>query len=279
MRQVLLPSVQALAVAVALSGCGTFKTGSASYGGSASSTPEPVKAPVAPAPVETTTSTVAPQPAVRTAPKVEAKPTGKTASTTPRKVHHKTAKPKPKVAVVEKKTVIHAEAKPAPPLKPVTTKTVPATSTKTAPLRLTADELPFTQGDWTLERNWDNQHPGVCRLVSKHLTMEDGYDKTAVWAEILPDRIAIHTGSNIDLSYKGIGIQFDDSALVPVKGLLGDNGVNIPGQFDSAVADAQRLVVHLGFWPTWPKTHLQQADIPLGGARSLMPSFRNCKNL
>ncbi len=279
MRQVLLPSAQVLAVAVALSGCSTFKAGSASYGSNAASPPEPAKAPVTTAPVEKSTSTVAPQPAARTAQKGETKPASTTASTSPRKVHHKTAKPKPKVAEVEKKTVIHAQTKPAPPLQPVTTKTAPATSTKSAPLRLTADELPFTQGDWTLERNWDNRHPGVCRLVSKHLTMEDGYDKTAVWAEILPDRIAIHTGSNIDLSYKGIGIQFDDSALVPVKGLIGDNGINIPGHFDSAVADAQTLVVHLGFWPTWPKTQLQQADIPLGGARALMPSFRDCKNL
>lgn len=192
----------------------------------------------------------------------------------PRVVRHKPR--------VKHKVVVHAAPKPKPvethPAEP-TVAPAPVKPEAAAPLMLTADKLPYTAGDWTLELNWDNQHPGECRLVSKHLTMNDGYDNTAVWADMRSDHMDIHTGSNIDLSYQGTGIQFDDAALVPVKGLVGETGVDVPGHFSDPMAHAKKLVIHLGFWPTWPKTQTQQVQIPLDGAGVLMPSFLNCKQL
>jgi hypothetical protein len=279
----------ALVVAGALlSGCGTFigqptsKPTQTPYG-----TPQPTatpstQAPSVPAPSTTVSpqkpvpeAVEAPQPA-KPAEALAEKPPAKTVSTAPKKVHHRPHK--------QEKAVTHAAPKPAsvkakPALAPAPKQVTlaPTTPTQPAPLMLTADKLPYTVGNWTLEQNWDNQHPGVCRLVSKHQKMDDGYDKTDIWTEILPDRIEVHTGSNIDLSYQGIGIQFDDSALVPVKGLVGKMGVDVPGHFSDQVAGAKNMVIHLGFWPTWPKTQLQQVQIPLEGAGVLMPSLLDCK--
>lgn len=155
----------------------------------------------------------------------------------------------------------------------------PPLSTTPAPLELTAAQLPFTRGNWTLQRNWDNQHPGICRLVSKHQSMEDGYDKTVVWAEVRASRIEILTRSNIDLSYRGIGIQFDDDPPHPIARLVGKTGVMVVGNFSHQLGTAQALKVHLGFWPTWPKTRLQEVTIPLGPVHAIIPAFLDCKHL
>lgn len=188
----------------------------------------------------------------------------------------------PPVAATSRSVATRPEPLPPAPA-PTTSPTVPAASTPAAPtgapLRLSADKLPYTVGDWTLERNWDNKHPGVCRLVSKRQTMDDGYDRTSIWAEIRAAGIDIHTGSNIDLSYQGSGIQLDDSVLHPVTRLVGRKGVEVSGDFADQLVSANSLSVHLGFWPTWPKTRLQQARIPMDGISALMPSFLNCKQL
>ena len=294
-----------LAAVAVFGGCAALKGGGKGFAGGmgyGSTTPA---GPAPPTPVAPKTPVAAPatlQPREKTPAKpvspvpvetVETKANIKTKTRTPeakkpdsgiRAAHRKTRSRPEKVAVTR--------ASPKPSRKPVSRKSPvakkppivasspsPPLSATPAPLELTAAQLPFTRGNWTLQRNWDNLHPGVCRLVSKRQTMDDGYDKTAVWAEIRASQIAILTRSNIDLSYQGTGIQFDDSPAHPIGQLVGKTGVMVAGDFSHQLGSAQALKVHLGFWPTWPKTRLQEVSIPLGPVHALIPAFLDCKHL
>ncbi|WP_020409225.1 hypothetical protein [Hahella ganghwensis] len=144
---------------------------------------------------------------------------------------------------------------------------------------ITAADLPYRFGTWTLERNWDNQHPDTCRLVSSNLKINDGYDMTNFQAEVRKDEINIYTGSNIDLTYENSGIQIDALSLVPYSNLIGDSSATVKGDFTGMLANAGELRVSVGFWPTWPKTETQQLVLPLEEMRVAIPALLNCNNL
>ncbi|OZG73296.1 hypothetical protein BTA51_12545 [Hahella sp. CCB-MM4] len=144
---------------------------------------------------------------------------------------------------------------------------------------ITGEDLPYDFGTWTLERNWDNQHPDTCRLVSSMHKISDGYELTNIRAEVLLDGINIYTGSNIDLTYENSGIQIDSLSLVPYSGLIGESNATVQGDFTEMLANAGEMTVNLGFWPTWPKTETQQLVLPLEDMRLAIPAMLNCKNL
>ena len=144
-------------------------------------------------------------------------------------------------------------------------------------LNLTLDQLPYSIGGWVLERNWDNQHPEICRLRSERQTLDDGYDTTYLWAEILPNEINIYTGSNIDLTYEGSGLQIGAGTVQPFSGFLSETAVTIAGDFNTELEKSDTLTVFMGFWPTWPKTETRKVNLSTGSLPQAMLAFKQCQ--
>lgn len=144
-------------------------------------------------------------------------------------------------------------------------------------LKLSADKLPYSFGNWTLERNWDNQHPQTCRLRSARMPVNDGYDTSWLWAEILPDELNFHTGSNIDLSYEGSGVQFDNGATQPFSGFISESAVRLAGDYSATLKSSASLTVYLGFWPTWPKTETRKVDLSTRSLLQAITAFEDCQ--
>jgi len=144
-------------------------------------------------------------------------------------------------------------------------------------LQLSADKLPYSFGNWTLERNWDNQHPQTCRLRSARIPVNDGYDTSWLWAEILPDGLNFYTGSNIDLSYEGSGVQFDSGATQPFSGVISASAVRLAGNYSATLKSSASLTVYLGFWPTWPKTQTRKIDLSTGNLLQAVTAFEECQ--
>lgn len=144
-------------------------------------------------------------------------------------------------------------------------------------INLTLDMLPYEFDGWVLEHNWDNQHPQTCRLRSARTAINDGYESTYLWAEILPKEINIYTGSNIDLTYDGAGLQIGDNPLQSFSGFLNETSVSLAGDHSTTLRLASELTVSLGFWPTWPKTETQQVVLSSAGLAEAMPVFKACQ--
>ena len=144
-------------------------------------------------------------------------------------------------------------------------------------INLSIDMLPHRFGSWTLEHNWDNQHPHKCRLRSEKTAVNDGYDNTWLWAEILPDEINIYTGSNIDLEYEGSGLQFGSNPVQSFTGFLTETSVNMAGDHRRSLRNAESLTVYLGFWPTWPKTDIRRVVLPAQELVQALPVFDACQ--
>lgn len=139
--------------------------------------------------------------------------------------------------------------------------------------------LPYRFGNWTLEKNWDNQHPDTCRLISEKIVFNDGYDTSDLRVDVQVSALTIYTGSNIDLSYENSGLQLGSSALIPFSGLKGTNNVVINGDFSARLLDVDSMTVKLGFWPTWPVTQTQQIQIPLSDFPAAVSALLDCKTL
>ncbi len=147
------------------------------------------------------------------------------------------------------------------------------------PLKLTLDLLPYAFSGWTLEHNWDNQHPDTCRLRSDKISINDGYETSYLWAEVLPDQIKLHTGSHIDLEYEGSGVQFGFKPAVPFSGLVTETAVQVKGDFVTQLATTSTMTVYIGFWPTWPKTETQKVSLSLDAMTQAVPAFEQCLKL
>ena len=268
--------------------------------GNSKTTPKPVTA--------TTKATTTTTPPVKKTTVEKAKPAEKTKTTekTQAVVKQSPAKPAPvvdKAPVVKATKVDTAKAAPAKvEMTPVVTPEtkapadevqlalaepapqnpeIPAAEEVAGPsaLAITAADLPYSFGVWTLERNWDNQHPDTCRLISDKFPLSDGYEDTTLRAEVLLDAINIYTGSHIDLSYENSGIQIGDAELVPYSGLMGETNATVEGGFTDQLALAGEMTVNMGFWPTWPKTETQQVVIPLPDMNMALAAMFTCKNL
>ncbi len=245
--------------------------------------PTPAKAtPVKQKPVEKAKTVEKSKPVTKTQ-AVEKKPTAaKAAKSTSQAAVKTSPAAKTKPVKVEKKTareevqIALAEPVPQNPALPSAEEMAAETSSMPA---ITAADLPYSFGVWTLERNWDNQHPDTCRLITSKLSLSDGYEDTTLRAEVLLDAINIYTGSHIDLTYENSGIQIGDTALLPYSQLKGETNATVEGEYISQLASAGEMTVNMGFWPTWPKTETQQVVIPLQDMNRALAALLACKNL
>ncbi|MDN5851060.1 MAG: hypothetical protein L0H63_15740 [Nitrococcus sp.] len=131
---------------------------------------------------------------------------------------------------------------------------------------------------WTLDRQRDVVDGATrCVLLSPEFSMFDGYYPAKVWLRVNTVRAWVKTDSNIDTSYPRQGLRVDGGELAPFAEELTDEQT---AYTDALVlrrlADGHTLTVTLGFWPTWPKTKTQTANIDLAGSANAYAALQAC---
>lgn len=136
---------------------------------------------------------------------------------------------------------------------------------------------------WHIERGSDpHAGDGTCLLVSRPMTMADGYGPASVQLIFGARALRVVTDSNIDSSYPDQGLVIDDGPLI---------GPDAPFPLDARSALFEQRVediteqfrrgyvarLHLGFWPTWPVTQTQTLDISLTGFSRAHDDLLSCR--
>lgn len=136
---------------------------------------------------------------------------------------------------------------------------------------------------WSLASS-DAPTDDTCQLITPKLTINDGQGDTTVWLEMNQSTLTVKTGSNLDTSFKDVGLQVDQEGFIPFDEIQNETDV----VFSKSIAkitqqfiEGQSVQISLRFWPTWPATGVKTATFSLigftkvhqaGGCKPVMPS-------
>ncbi len=183
----------------------------------------------------------------------------------PGKTEVKPVKPAPE-PVITQLPVVTEQPLPAPV----------APAVESIPVAL--DKMPIKIHDqWVVDSNESH-----CILKSIPVQMDDGQGGTRVTFWLTPGLLQFKTNSDIDLSYRGIGIQVDGGRSFVLESVEHRTNPQIMKQRQAlldSMQNGQSLRLTLGFWPTWPATHTYEVTIPLTSFGTAFKTWETCNQL
>jgi len=121
---------------------------------------------------------------------------------------------------------------------------------------------------------------GACVLESNKIYFYDGYDDASLKFRLLNDKLYLLTRSNIDISFKDIGMQVGANSLVRADRVVNDQTVvirkNLP-KLLSQLRKSKTAKIQLRFWPTYPATQTYSEHIKLDGFQQAYQAYKACK--
>lgn len=151
----------------------------------------------------------------------------------------------------------------------------------------TLDQLPHALSDgWTLDvAAAPGQSAKQCLLTQVQGGVFDGYEETTVTVSIDLNNIWVSSRSNLDLTYPDTGLEVLDSADAGLfKRAFKSIGLESTAVVDMTggallPANASKLVVKMGFWPTWPVTETRIIAYPIENPQTLVSMLEDCASL
>lgn len=120
---------------------------------------------------------------------------------------------------------------------------------------------------------------GKCVLESNKLDFFDGYDNTGLKFRIMDDELYLLTRSNIDMSFKDVGVQVGANQIILADKVVDDQNVLIKKElpaFITQLRKKQEARIQLRFWPTYPATQTYSEDIKMDGFLSAYAEYQEC---
>ncbi len=124
------------------------------------------------------------------------------------------------------------------------------------------------------------KYDGACVLESNKIYFYDGHDNTGLKLRLLNNELHLVTKSNIDISYKDIGIQVGGNSLVHADSVVNDQTVLIKKGLPQLLGQLRKsdmAKVQLRFWPTYPATQTYTENIALAGFNEAYQEYKSCK--
>lgn len=137
---------------------------------------------------------------------------------------------------------------------------------------------------WSLDLAQAGSSKSHCVLQSQPQTLDDGQGKTTFKMMLDEAKIRFQTASNIDLSYPNTGIVITGKTTqhIALDGIEKETTAviqkNLPAVL-SALRNAQRMDVYLGFWPTWPMTETKRISITMNNFAQAEAALAACNKL
>ncbi len=124
------------------------------------------------------------------------------------------------------------------------------------------------------------KYDGACVLESNKVYFYDGHDNTGLKLRLLNGGLYLVTKSNIDISFKDIGIKVGKNALVHADRVVDDQTVLIEKQLPQLLSQLDKndeAKIQLRFWPTYPATQTYSENIRLSGFKEAYQEYKSCK--
>ena len=121
---------------------------------------------------------------------------------------------------------------------------------------------------------------GGCALESSPESLPDGYQTITARIRVDGKTVSVSSPSQLDPSFKDIGIAVDEDAIVPMDRLADPRTVVFDSRYDMLVEQFKRGLrarVQLRFWPTWPATGTHSVAFSLIGFTRAHAGLGECK--
>jgi hypothetical protein len=139
--------------------------------------------------------------------------------------------------------------------------------------------IPMTiNADWKI---WNP--PGIskgCVLETEDARMSDGYSETKVKLRLMTDSLLIKTNSNVDLSFKDVGLRIDYHDFIAADDIVDEKNVIFRSDLDKIIAQfikGLRVTLYMRYWPTYPATDNYQTNFSLLGFTKAYNEYLSCK--
>ncbi|ABC27791.1 hypothetical protein HCH_00900 [Hahella chejuensis KCTC 2396] len=182
------------------------------------------------------------------------------------------------LSAVKDKTNEHAtkeDNEEAGSLKAVEVKAQPASikrSTTTAALSQNIGSF----GIWTLERNWDGEHPDRCRLSTPTRQVEIGDHTSQIWLSLEPGRFVVYASSDIFLKKRGVGLRLDQSKLMSFSQQDYPTRSLVLSDITDEIEKSKMLHVYLVLGEQ--KSSLSHQEFSLQDMRKAIPALKRCNS-
>jgi hypothetical protein len=132
--------------------------------------------------------------------------------------------------------------------------------------------------DWKVWNPPGNQKG--CVLETENARMSDGYSETKVKLRLTADVLLIKTNSNIDLSFKDVGLKVDRNDFIAADDVMDEKNVVFRSELATIVEQfikGLRVTLQIRYWPTYPATNNYQTDFSLLGFTNAYQEYKSCQ--
>jgi len=190
------------------------------------------------------------------------------------KIAKKTEEAKPVVVPAKTVEVKKAVAKVVKPPKPAPKKKPKKRSGAAKPLKVGLKDLPVNYDIWVLK---NGETPLTKGLVISTPTWEMGKEGyvSQIWLTLMEDKILVNSSSDIATAAGDLGVRIDSGALIPFTRIAEHKIGVIEGEWFDKLAAADKLQVHLGFFPgKKPKSKVFVSETSLSNLDRLVLTHR-----
>jgi len=121
---------------------------------------------------------------------------------------------------------------------------------------------------------------GNCVLESNKIDFYDGYDNTGLAFRVVNDELYLLTHSNIDMSFKDVGVQVGNNTFLHAEKIVGEQNVIFKKELPTLIAQLRKTRearIQLRFWPTYPATQAYSEVVNLEGFLTGYDQYQACK--
>ena len=130
-------------------------------------------------------------------------------------------------------------------------------------------------GIWKIEKNWDGKHPGVCRLSTSTIQIDQHDYTTQLWFNVVGGKLLVNSTTNIDIKQSGVGIKADNGKLQRFAEKIYSSNVVWSGNLAETLKSNDELTIILGGSELGKNTH--EASIDLQGLKKGYSAYQACK--
>jgi len=130
-------------------------------------------------------------------------------------------------------------------------------------------------GIWKIEKNWDGKHPGVCRLSTSTIQVDQHDYTTQLWFNVIGGKLVVNSTTNIDIKQSGVGIKADNGKLQRFAEKIYSSNVVWSGNLAETLKSNDELTIILGGSELGKNTH--EASIDLQGLKKGYSAYQACK--
>jgi hypothetical protein len=127
---------------------------------------------------------------------------------------------------------------------------------------------------WRVEKNWDNNHPGECRISTPTIQVNQGDYSAQLWLDVIDGKLIVNTSANIDINLPTVGIAPKNGELIQFATNGFPTSAVWSGDLQKTLAKHKFITISLSGNDTGGNNLV--TSLNLDSLKKAYPAYRNC---